>query len=178
MFGIGTGEILLILLIATLVVGPEEVVSFARDMGQVFARLRRETDSVTKEFREVLSEGPEAAQATGEVETKSAIATSETVEDAETTVVTEEEVAPPKGKTVETVENQEEKIEELSPSITRVFIDGETDAFASFEEMSDGAEEEPVLIVVGESVPNDEDVEPIVIEEPVLIEDDAEAGEG
>lgn len=54
MFGIGIGEIILILIIGILVVGPERMVVFARDAGRLLAKFRRETDSVSKEFREAL----------------------------------------------------------------------------------------------------------------------------
>jgi Tat protein translocase TatB subunit len=54
MFGIGIGEIILILVIGTLVVGPERMVAFARDAGRMLAKFRRETDSVSQEFREAL----------------------------------------------------------------------------------------------------------------------------
>ena len=55
MFGVGSGEIILILVIAMLVVGPERMVTFARDAGEMLAKFRRETDSVTSEFKEALS---------------------------------------------------------------------------------------------------------------------------
>ncbi len=55
MFGIGTGELILILVIAMMVVGPEKLASFAGRLGRLVAKLRAETDSVTKEFREALS---------------------------------------------------------------------------------------------------------------------------
>jgi sec-independent protein translocase protein TatB len=60
MFGVGTGEVLLILVIAMLVVGPERMVSFAKQMGEWVAKFRAQTDSVTSEFKEALSLDPEA----------------------------------------------------------------------------------------------------------------------
>ncbi|MFH1084330.1 MAG: twin-arginine translocase TatA/TatE family subunit [Chloroflexota bacterium] len=59
MFGVGTGEILLILVIAMLVVGPERMVTFARQAGELLAKFRQQTDSVTSEFREALSLDPQ-----------------------------------------------------------------------------------------------------------------------
>jgi sec-independent protein translocase protein TatB len=55
MFGIGTGEILLILVIAMLVVGPERMVEFSRTMGHMIAQFRRTTDEATKEFKEAFA---------------------------------------------------------------------------------------------------------------------------
>ncbi len=55
MFGIGTGEILLILVIAMLVVGPERMVEFSRTMGHMVAQFRRTTDEATKEFKEAFA---------------------------------------------------------------------------------------------------------------------------
>jgi sec-independent protein translocase protein TatB len=54
MFGIGTGELLLILVIAMLVVGPERMVDYARRAGVLLAKLRAQTDEVTRDFREAL----------------------------------------------------------------------------------------------------------------------------
>ncbi len=50
--GIGTGEILVILIIAVLVVGPERMVDFAREAGKMLATLRRMSQDVKSEFRE------------------------------------------------------------------------------------------------------------------------------
>ena len=55
MFGIGTGEIIAILVITALVVGPEKMVELAGQLGRMVARLRQQTDSMSKEFREALS---------------------------------------------------------------------------------------------------------------------------
>ena len=55
MLGIGTGEIILILVIAVLVVGPERMVVFARQAGRLLAQFRQQSDSMTKEFREALA---------------------------------------------------------------------------------------------------------------------------
>ena len=63
MFGVGTGEIVLILAIAMLVVGPERMVTFARQAGELIAKFRQQTDSVTAEFREALSLDPESTSA-------------------------------------------------------------------------------------------------------------------
>ncbi len=55
MFGIGTGEIIAILVITALVVGPEKMVELAGQLGRMVAKLRQQTDSMSQEFREALS---------------------------------------------------------------------------------------------------------------------------
>ncbi|HEV8535114.1 MAG TPA: Sec-independent protein translocase protein TatB [Candidatus Limnocylindria bacterium] len=50
MFGIGTGELLLILVIALLVLGPERMPKVARDIGRVVGDLRRTSDELREEF--------------------------------------------------------------------------------------------------------------------------------
>jgi len=55
MFGIGTGELLVILVIAMLVVGPERIVTFSRKFGEFLAKVRAQTDSVTKDLKEAMA---------------------------------------------------------------------------------------------------------------------------
>lgn len=50
MFGIGSGELLLILLIALFVLGPERMPRVARDIGRVVGDLRRTSDELREEF--------------------------------------------------------------------------------------------------------------------------------
>jgi sec-independent protein translocase protein TatB len=50
MFGIGTGEILLILIIALIVLGPERMPQVARDIGRVMNDLRRTSDELQREL--------------------------------------------------------------------------------------------------------------------------------
>src|SRR5207245_1862614 len=50
MFGIGTGELLLILVIALIVLGPERMPRMARDIGRVVGELRRTSDELRDEF--------------------------------------------------------------------------------------------------------------------------------
>ncbi len=52
--GIGTGELVVILALAALLVGPEKMVKFARDAGRLLARLRQETQGLRGEFAEAL----------------------------------------------------------------------------------------------------------------------------
>ena len=50
MFGIGTGELLLVLLIALIVLGPERMPKLARDLGRALAEFRRTSDDLRNEF--------------------------------------------------------------------------------------------------------------------------------
>jgi orotidine-5'-phosphate decarboxylase len=50
MFGIGTGELLLILLIALIVLGPERMPQIARDLGRIMGDLRRTSDELQREL--------------------------------------------------------------------------------------------------------------------------------
>lgn len=50
MFGIGTGEILLLLVIALIVLGPERMPKLARDLGRAVAEFRRTSDELRNEF--------------------------------------------------------------------------------------------------------------------------------
>lgn len=59
MFGIGTGELILILVIAMLVVGPERMVEYSRRGGRLLAKIRAQTSEVSKEFREALNASPD-----------------------------------------------------------------------------------------------------------------------
>ncbi|MEA3407422.1 MAG: twin-arginine translocase TatA/TatE family subunit [Chloroflexota bacterium] len=175
MFGIGTGEILLILVIAMLVVGPERMVSFARDAGRLLAEFHQETDSVTKEFREALSVEPEEEGAGQEDGGGASAAAPAAGGDAVLAAGAGDQKALPGGQVA--AENEED--EGLPVGAQYAFIDGETEPFDPDGEGEDGADEKPVLIIVGEPVPKDEDVEPIVIEGPVLIDEkDVEEGEG
>lgn len=50
MFGIGTGELLLLLVIALIVLGPERMPKLARDLGKTMNDLRKTSDELQKEF--------------------------------------------------------------------------------------------------------------------------------
>lgn len=50
MFGIGTGELLLMLVLALLVLGPERMPRLARDIGKTVGDLRRTSDELRQEF--------------------------------------------------------------------------------------------------------------------------------
>jgi sec-independent protein translocase protein TatB len=50
MFGIGTGEILLLLIVALIVLGPERMPKLARDLGRAVAEFRKTSDELRGEF--------------------------------------------------------------------------------------------------------------------------------
>jgi Tat protein translocase TatB subunit len=50
MFGIGTGELLLLLVIALIVLGPERMPRLARDLGRAMAEFRKTSDQLRSEF--------------------------------------------------------------------------------------------------------------------------------
>lgn len=50
MFGIGPEELMLILIVALLVLGPERLPRVARDVGRVVGELRRTSDEFREEF--------------------------------------------------------------------------------------------------------------------------------
>lgn len=50
MFGIGPEELVLVLLLALLVLGPERLPAVARDLGRIVADLRRTSDELRDEF--------------------------------------------------------------------------------------------------------------------------------
>ncbi len=52
MFGIGMLELVVILVLATIVLGPEKMVEFAGDLGRWLAKFRAETSGITREFRD------------------------------------------------------------------------------------------------------------------------------
>ena len=50
MFGIGAEELMLVLIVALLVLGPERLPRVARDVGRVVGELRRTSDEFREEF--------------------------------------------------------------------------------------------------------------------------------
>jgi sec-independent protein translocase protein TatA len=54
LFGIGLGELFLILVLALIVLGPERLPEVARQLGRTLAQLRREADQLTAEFQRSL----------------------------------------------------------------------------------------------------------------------------
>jgi len=66
MFGIGMPELLLILALALIVLGPKKLPELARALGKGMAELRRATEEIKDEFRQVendLQDSTESATA-------------------------------------------------------------------------------------------------------------------
>ena len=59
MFGIGMPELLLILALALIVLGPKKLPELARALGKGMAEFRRATDELKDEFRQLENEPPE-----------------------------------------------------------------------------------------------------------------------
>jgi len=164
MFGIGTGELLVILVIAVLVVGPERMVQFASQLGKWLAQFRQTTDSVTRDFREAFSleageeasEGADAQAAQPGQQGAREMPSSPSSEEAPQTVVPPAETPGP-----------------LSPEAASVaaLLDGEAkpDEEPSISEA--GGDSEPVTVEVAQLVPEDKDVEPVVVEQAALVDE-------
>jgi TatA/E family protein of Tat protein translocase len=61
MFGIGMPELLLILALALIVLGPKKLPELARALGKGMAEFRRATDELKDEFRQLENEPPEVS---------------------------------------------------------------------------------------------------------------------
>jgi len=61
MFGIGTSELILILILALLIIGPKELPKISKEVGKVFRSIRNTTDgikdSITREMEDFGREG-------------------------------------------------------------------------------------------------------------------------
>lgn len=163
MLGVGTGELLLILILAVLVVGPERMVKFAGDAGRWLAKMRQLTDSVTKDFKEALSleslEGEEGAAATEEGATAP--------QEAAPSTPTEEQAG---------AEPAPQLTEGGAPTVglrTPIVLDWEFEPTDNGAFPKGGSAAEPVVIELAQLVPeNDADVEPTVVGEVKIIADE------
>ena len=181
-FGVGTSELLLILVIAMLVVGPERMVKLARDAGKALATLRQITESVTKEFRETFSlELDEEAESSPTV-AGGADAAHATV-DAHAKVVGEVvpalEAGPPEGPAG--LPGPVSEAAQLQAELASELVDGEIEVRPLTEMATAGAEAggdggslsslsmEAVAVEVATLVPADADVEPVEVNEVVLV---------
>jgi Sec-independent protein translocase protein TatA len=152
MFGIGLMELITILVLATVVLGPERMVEFAGQMGRWLAKFRAETDSVTKEFREafnleLLDLTPGSTQTTPRWSLPTAA--SLLAPPAEPPATAEPVNAQPAAEPVVISEPERVPVE--------VLVNTSPDA-------------EPVSIGVGELVPEDDQVEPTELGGPVWVD--------
>lgn len=193
MFGIGIGEIILILVIGTLVVGPERMVSFARDAGRILAKFRRETDSVSQEFREaleldelrgVLNEAQSELQGVAKDLQSTQQEVQAIVADTQATVVgaaaeaSSALSAPASARVTAAATNRPPQVTPavLAPTLLR---DGEMHPTDARQAAADGnqpeSEDAAMEVGVPEIVLEDHEVEPVVLDEPILVMDKEEA---
>jgi len=162
MFGIGTGELLVILVIAVLVVGPERMVQFASQLGKWLAQFRQTTDSVTKDFREAFSlEAGEAASEGADVQAAQP----------GQQVAQEMSGTPSSETTPQTGVSPAETPGPLSPEVTSAAAlqDGEAKPDGEPPVGEASGDSEPVTVEVAQLVPEDKDVEPVAVEQAVLV---------
>jgi len=165
MFGIGTGELLLILVIAVLVVGPERMVEFAGQLGKWLAQFRQTTEGVTKDFREAFSlEAGEEAE--GEASASAQSGETAALQEASSPGLAEA----PQGSTSRT--------EAVGPSSAEaapvsILLDGEIEPEEGALSGEAGRDAEPVVVEVAELVPEDQDVEPVALDQAVLVDEGA-----
>jgi sec-independent protein translocase protein TatB len=162
MLGIGTGELLLILVIAVLVVGPEKMVEFASQAGRWLAKFRQMTEGVTKEFNEAIALEVDKAEK-GEGEASVEGATSPEVAQIEAGPAVAAESATPSAL-----------LPPVAPTV-EIVVDGETEPISDLlptASPENAPSAEPVAVEVAQLVPEDEEVEPMPVGEVVLIADE------
>ena len=188
-FGVGVPELLVILVIAMLVVGPERTVKLARDAGRMLAKFRQITDSVTKEFRETFS-----LEEDEEEESSPAVAlgtdAAHTVVDANAKVVSAFVPALEAGLPDGPAEPAVSQAAQLESELASELVDGEIEVRPSAEaevagtpDSLAGASTEAVVVEVAQLMPEDAEAEPVDIGQAVLVADqdmaaDATKGEG
>jgi len=185
-FGVGTTELLVILVIAMLVVGPERMVTLARDAGRALAKFRQITESVTKEFRETFSlEELEAeSNGTGSSTVAGETTASQTVVDGSARVVGETVPALEVSSPEVPAELLASEAAQLEANLACGLVDGEIEVNLPVEMVASEGEPgqdgeslvslsvEPVAIEVAELVPEDAEVEPVDVGQVVLVPDE------
>jgi len=178
MFGIGTAEIILIMIIAMMVVGPERVVEFSRTAGRLLAKFRLETDSVRQEFNDALGLD-EVKEAFEEVQSEVAAvkddvslglgevkaATDEVTKAADMSGV---EAAPSAPAAAAFADGA------MAAKVAAPVVPAVEDESAYFRDKDQSEEAEAILVEVAELVSHDEEFEPVLIDEVVLVVDDDE----
>lgn len=59
MFGVGLSELIIIVIVALIFIGPDKLPQLARTLGKAFSEFRRAGDEVKKSFREASEPGRE-----------------------------------------------------------------------------------------------------------------------
>lgn len=192
--GVGVGELLLILVIAMLVVGPERMVELSGQMGRMLAKFREQSDSITREFKEAFTleleddeadtdsataqaATAQAATTTSEAADGAAVALSAgaatATEAGEATAPAEPELSPEEVAVLEAVQ--------LEQRLASDMVDGELEVVLA-EEGAGGngvapedepyEEIEPIDVELAAIVPEDEDVEPTAVNDVLVIPDE------
>lgn len=81
MFGIGMPELILILALALIVLGPRKLPEIARALGKGIAEFRRATDELKEEFRQVEQEIEESSSETPAADDSSGAASTPAAEE-------------------------------------------------------------------------------------------------
>jgi len=66
LFGIGPGELLLILILALIVFGPRRLPEIGRNLGQMMRELREASEEITDQFRQEMEATSDELQAASE----------------------------------------------------------------------------------------------------------------
>jgi Tat protein translocase TatB subunit len=130
MFGIGIPELVIIIIVALLVVGPSKLPELARSMGKALGEFRRLADDVKETIEQEMAKEPEKEEETQKEEQQKA--EEETIpeeapigdghllaEEGQTQEQKAEEGTAPEGRQVAEKEKKEEKAEKLAEG-TRV----------------------------------------------------------
>jgi Sec-independent protein translocase protein TatA len=186
--GVGVGELLLILVIAMMVVGPERMVELAGQMGRLLAKFREQSDSVTREFKEAFTLDLEEDAAVVEGATVEALPAGD--EDAHGAVEGDvPEVAGPSSEVAGPSPEEVAALEavQLEQRLASDMVDGELEvALPEVGAEGDGAAEieddsyqeiEPVDLPLATVVPEDQDVEPTPVNDVLMIPDEDASAE-
>ncbi len=72
LFGIGPGELLLILILALIVFGPRRLPEIGRSLGQMMRELREASEDITEQFRQEMEAPSDEREATSGTAVKTA----------------------------------------------------------------------------------------------------------
>jgi len=187
--GVGVGELLLILVIAMMVVGPERMVELAGQMGRMLAKFREQSDSITREFKEAFTLELDEDAAEGDGGAAPAVVEGAAVE---TLPAGDEDggEAVQEGDVPEAIapspeETAAREAVQLEQRLASDMVDGELEVAPPVVGVGgDGAAEieddsyreiEPVDVPLAAMVPEDQDVEPTPVNDVLVIAEDVPA---